>query len=197
VSIEARGVFLDLKAVRDSPPVVLGVAIDDTFEQIVVDTAFGDAALAKDLRVNHLEDEVRSIVARCRSEDRIIFAFSRNVLDGLERFTCSADAVADLYEEAQQLARLWHEKTSRQGTRDWDLAEYLADLGTPQPRHLGTKHTTSRLRYVEQQLRKHDAYDAISGGAKAKWTKLLQQSRSDTLGVRELTLHAARGLAEA
>lgn len=195
--IETRGIYVDLKGVRDSPPVVLGMAVDDTFEQIVVDSAFGDAALAKELRVNHLEDEMRSIVARCRAEDRMIFGFSRSVLDSIEHFTSCADSVANLYEDAQQLTRLWHEKTGRTGTSDWALADYLADMGNPQPRHLGSKHTTSRLRYVQRQMLKHGAYDAMSGGAKAKWTKLLQQSRGDTFGVRELTLHAARELAGA
>ena len=196
MSSETRGVFLDLKGVGDSPPVVLGMAVDDGFEQIIVDTAFGDAALAKDLRVNRLEDEVRSLVARCRSEDLLIFGFSRHVLDCIEQHTSCADSVADLYEDAQQLVQLWNEKTERTSTSDWTLANHLANMGKPQPRHLGAKHTASRLRYVEQQLRKHGAYDAISGGAKAKWTKLLQQNQSDTLGLQMLTQHAAQALAQ-
>ena len=193
--VEARGIYVDIKGVRDQPPVVLGFSIDEVFEQVVTDPAFGDAALAKDLRVNRFEDEVRSLVARSTRESRLIFAFSRHALDVVHRCTTSGGALTDLYEDAQQLALLWHEKSVGDGTSDWGLADFLADMGQPQPRHLGTRHTTSRLRYVERQLNRHGAYDAISGGAKGKWTKLLQQNESDTRGTRELVLHAARELA--
>jgi hypothetical protein len=193
--VEARGIFLDIKGLRDRPPVVLGISVEDTFEQIVTDPAFGDAALAKDLRVNRFEDEVRRLVSRCTRESRLIFAYSRQALGAIELFTTSGNAVADLYEDVRELALLWHEKSERGGTADWGLADFLADIGHPQPRHLGTKHTTSRLRYVEQQLHRHGAYDAISGGAKAKWTKVLQQNESDTRGTRAIALHASRELA--
>lgn len=194
VDVETRGVFLDIKGLRDASPVIIGICMDDSFEQVITDRAFGDAALAKDLRVNHFEDEIYALLALCARESRRIFAFSRQVPEAVERFTASAAAFENLFEDARELALLCHEKSQRIDTADWSLADFLADLGQPQPRHLGTKHTTSRLRYVTQQLRKHDAYAAISGGAKAKWTKVLQQSQSDTCGTRQLVLHAAREL---
>jgi len=193
-AVEPRGIYLDIKGFRDRPPIVLGIAVGETFEQVVTDADFGDAALAKDLRFNRFEDEVQALVVRCRRESRRIFAFSRQILHAIEHFAPSAAAVMDLYEDARELALLWHEKSRRGAEPDWSLADFLADLERPQPRLLAPKHTSSRLRYVEQQLRKHGAYDAITGGAKAKWTKLLQQNESDTRGTRELVLHAAREL---
>ncbi|MEE2832038.1 MAG: hypothetical protein VYD18_06725 [Candidatus Latescibacterota bacterium] len=189
--VEARGIYIDIKGVRDRPPVVIGISVDDVFEQVVTDFAFGDAALAKDLRVNRFEDEVRALLARCARESRLIFAFSPHALDVVGRYTPSGGALTDLYEDAQQLALLWHDKSERGGASDWSLADFLADMGQPQPRHLGTRHTTSRLRYVERQLNRHGAYDAISAGAKAKWTKVLQQNESDTRGIRKLVLRSA------
>ena len=194
IDVETRGAYLDIKGLRGQPPALIGICIDDTFEQVVTDTALGDAALAKDLRVNAFEDEVRDLLARCLGESRRIFAFSRQALDTIDHHTRAAAAVDKLYEDAQELALLWHEKSGRGGTPRWSLADFLADLSQPQPRYLGARHTASRLRYVEQQLRKHGDYDAISGGAKAKWTKLLQQNRSDTCGTRDLVLRATREL---
>ena len=141
--VEARGIYIDIKGVRDRPPVVIGISVDDLFEQVVTDFDFGDAALAKDLRVNRFEDEVRTLLARCARESRLIFAFSPHALNVVGRYTPSGGALAAVYEDAQELALLWHEKSERGGTSDWSLADFLADMGQPQPRHLGTRHTTS------------------------------------------------------
>lgn len=189
--VEMRGIYIDIKGVRDRPPVVIGFSVDDLFEQVITDSAFGDAALAKDLRVNRFEDEVQALLARCARESRRVFAFSRKFLDTVWSHTSLGGAVAAVHEDAQELALLWHDKSERAGTSGWSLADFLADMGQPQPRYLGTRHTTSRLRYVEQLLNRHGAYDAISGGAKAKWTKVLQQNESDTRGTRELVLRGA------
>ncbi|MDA0337311.1 MAG: hypothetical protein O2782_19275 [bacterium] len=189
--VEARGVYLDIKGLRDRPPVLLGIAVDDTFEQVVTDAVFGDAALAKDLRVNAFDYEIRTLMARCARESRRIFAFSSHILAVVDHYTPAATAFAGLFEDAQEMALLCHEKANRRDTTAWSLADHLQDLGQPQPKHLGAKHTASRLRYVELQLRKHGAYAAISGGAKAKWTKVLQQNRSDTCGTRAIVLRAA------
>jgi hypothetical protein len=99
----------------------------------------------------------------------------------IDRFSRAGDRVADLALVAQELA------TDEDTTRWGSLAEELAELGHPLPKRLGSRHTTPRLRYVEQQLQRHDAFEAITATAKAKWTKLLQQCRSDCLGLRQLT----------
>ena len=49
--VEARGIYIDIKGVRDRPPVVIGISVDDVFEQVVTDFAFGDAALRNGSRL--------------------------------------------------------------------------------------------------------------------------------------------------
>lgn len=192
--VEERAIYVDFKGLRDAAPVVVGMVCEDAFEQVVTDPAFGDAALARDVRVNNFDDEIEAMVARCRREARMVVGFSRQPVEAAMRFSSHGPAFDQCFEDARDLAQLWHEKSGRPGTSGWTLADFLADLGYPLPRALGPKHTGSRLRYVRQALQRHGGFDAISGGAKAKWTKLLQQSTSDTRALRQLALAATQGL---
>lgn len=193
--VEGRSLCLDFKGLRDAVPTVLGIQVEGTFESVVTDVTFGDAALAKDLRVNSFADEISAIVARCRREARRIFGFSHDTSVTVAQFAHAGAAFDELFEDARELGLLWHEKVGRPGAPDWALADFLADMGQPLPKRLAPKHTTSRVRYVGQALQRHGRYDAISGGAKAKWTRLLQQSASDTQALQSFVLRAGRELA--
>lgn len=174
-----RAIYIDFKGLRDAAPVIVGQLVEDVFEQLVVDARFGDAALAKDLRVNSLEDEVAALLERSRGEARRVCAFRRLELEMVDRFTCLGRELASVFVAVQEVVP---------GGPDRSLADLLRERGHRQPGHLAPRHTTPRLRYVEQQLQRHDAYAAITGTAKAKWTKLLQQNESDCRGTRELLL---------
>lgn len=190
---EERGIYIDLKGFRDERPVVLGILIEDDFEQVVTDFEFGDAALAKQLRVRSFEDEMHVVAQRCASEDRRAFGFTADTLNTIDRFAPAA-RMASHFEDVRELALLWHDREGRRGSDRWNLADFLADIDQPLPGRWMAKHTTPRLRHVQTQLRSHGAYESITGTAKSKWTKLLQQSEVDTHGARSLALAASEAL---
>ena len=97
----------------------------------------------------------------------------------------------------RDLALLWHQKAGLEATDRWTLSDFATDLDKPIPRNLGARHTTPRLRHVQTQLRSHGDCASITGTAKAKWTKLLQQGEADVRALRNVALAAAAGLATA
>lgn len=193
VGEEARGIYVDLLGLRDTPPVLLSVLVDESFEQIVTDTAFGDAALARDLRVRAVVDELRDLLLRAAREQRRLFGFGP--AHALVRWTPSLRGLSGHYDDVADLTRLWYEREGRSIDDRRDLAGFLDDLGQPIPGRLARRHTTSRLRHVQSQLQAHGAWTHLTPTAKGKWTKLLQQGESAVRGMRTLALAAAAGLA--
>ena len=76
-----RGIYLDVQGVRGSPPAVLGILIEERFDQVILDTDLADAALAKELRINSMESEVQSLLQLARDEERSVCGFSPRCLE--------------------------------------------------------------------------------------------------------------------
>ena len=69
-----REIYIDFEGFMDKTPSLLGILVEDEFEQVVLDPSLRLAAIAKDLRISTLEAEVRSLVKRCEQEGRKIVA---------------------------------------------------------------------------------------------------------------------------
>ncbi|MBT4096564.1 MAG: hypothetical protein HOM68_23335 [Gemmatimonadetes bacterium] len=192
--------FIDIKGPRDGAPVLVTCiaggegGTDLVPEQTVTDTAFADAALAKDLRVQAFGDLMEDLVERCYDEGRRLFTFDTDLLDHARRHAHTGGGLVEILTDVKPALRHRQAQLTKQprGKRgDLGLSDYLRHAGLPLAPHLGSKQGAQRLRYVRQQLLKHNAYASITGTAKAKWTKLLRQGEQDCLGLQRLLMALA------
>jgi len=192
-----EGVFIDIRGPRDGAPVLVTCIVGGehgTARQIVTDTGFADAALAKDLRVQAFDDLLEDLVERCYDDGRRLFTFDTDLLDNAHRHAHTGGGLAEILTDVKPALRHRQAQLTKQprGKRgDLGLSDYLRQAGLPLAPHLGSKQGAQRLRYVRQQLHKHNAYASITGTAKAKWTKLLKQGEQDCLGLQRLLVALA------
>ena len=186
-----RGIYIDFRAVRGNPPALLGLLVEEDFDQVVFDTQYADAALAAELRINSLGAEVGALLARARTEERLVFVFSSGSLDIVARHHPADADLRRLCRDGQQLGADWCARTAKPARAALSLSGLLRQMGAPRLPHLDSKAATKRLRDVGGMLRSRGAYDALTPVAKAKWTRLLLQSRAQCEGLRTLVLALA------
>ncbi len=195
-----RAIYVDIKGPADDLPVLASFLSpeegDGSPVQVVTDMAFADAALAKDLRVQQFEDFVEDLITRCQADGRCLFTWGTSLADATDRPAGPsslgrqlAQVVTDIRPALLATVTVTGKKAGK--GREPDLVDLLRQVGLPTPRHLGSKQSAQRLRYVRQQLARHDAYGSITSTAKAKWTKLLQQGQNDCRGLHDLTTSVA------
>ncbi|MBT3343866.1 MAG: hypothetical protein HN404_12770 [Gemmatimonadetes bacterium] len=188
-------IFIDIKGPSDDLPVLASFFAAEDAEgvpvQVVTDVAFADAALAKDLRVQGFEDLIEDLVERCQQDERSLITWGTALADATDRHTQGpalgrqlATLILDVRPALLATGTATGSKARKR--REPDLVDLLRRAELPIPRNLGSKQSTQRLRYVRQQLARHDAYESITSTAKAKWTKLLQQGQNDCRGVYQL-----------
>ena len=183
-----RGIYLDIQGVRGSPPVVLGSLIDDHFDQVILDSDFADAALAKELRISSEADEVQSLLQRVRQEERLVFGFS---LRWQELMSATEDQVPPslpLIVDGQPFAADWYRSRGRVRSTRMGLGDFLRAVGAPCPAGLDSKATSKRLRDVRAMMQARGSYDALTPVGKSKWTKLLKQNQERCEGLQALIL---------
>ncbi len=188
-----RGLFIDVKGPVDDLPVLItccGPGPVLTIQQVVTDMAFADAGLAKDLRVQSFDDLMAELIERAVEVDRGLVTWGAGLTAATERHTDLGRKLATVAIDVRPvlLDAAGSAAASPRKRREPDLADLLRQAGLPIPRHLGSKQSAQRLRYVRQQLRRHDAYASITSTAKAKWTKLLHQGEQDALGLQQLLM---------
>ena len=67
-----RAIYIDFEGFQDKSPSLIGVLIEDKFEQIVLDPELESAASAKSMRLAILGDEVQRLIDLSIKEDRYI-----------------------------------------------------------------------------------------------------------------------------
>lgn len=188
-----RAIYIDFEGFEDHSPSLLGILIDNTLEQVVLDARLSLAAEAKNLRVATLHDSVRDLLAQSKAEGRLIVAYSQHEKNVIEKF-----AQTDLtgpYRDARMIAKRWRTicHTGRPiGGRG--LKDFLEFINFPRGTYLGEKKSTSRLKSVGDMLARKENYQALTPVAKAKWTKLLEHNEIDCRGMCALVVLAAKEL---
>ena len=182
-----RGIYLDAQGVRGNPPVVLGILVEEHLDQVIFDTDFADAALAKELRINSMESEMCSLLQLAREEERFVFGFSPGCL-GMAG-PVEVDELRRLFVDGQQLGSEWSRRGGNKSTSSGsNLGDLLRMSGATCPSGLDGKATSKRLRDVRAMMRSRGSYEAMTRVGKGKWTNLLKQNRVRCEGLRALML---------
>ncbi len=196
VAVAQRGIYLDAQGVRGCPPVVLGILVEEHLDQVIFDTDFADAALAKELRINSVESEVHSLLQLARQEQRLVFGFSPGCLEMAG--PVEVDELCRLFVDGQQLGSEWCRRGGNKSRRSSSsrrsslgLGDLLRMSGATCPSGLDGKATSKRLRDVRAMMRSRGSYEAMTPVGKGKWTNLLKQNRVRCEGLRALMLALA------
>jgi hypothetical protein len=183
-----RAIYIDFEGFTDQTPALIGILIDDQFEQVVLDPRLQQAAEVKHLRVVSLVAIIKEVVNRANSEKRQIVAYSQHEKNVVQRF-----ADIDLtgpYRDARMIAMRWRRRPFETGNTDRTLKNYLKAIGFVRGAYLGDRLSTTRLVEVIKMLDERTAYDKLTAVKKAKWTKLLSHNRIDCEGMKALVLYA-------
>lgn len=186
-----RGIYIDFEGFKNEAPTVIGILIDDYFEQIIFDEKLRLAAEKKDLRVATLSDTVKYLINCCDDEGRKIIAYSNHELHKIFKY---ADIdISSYYKNARSIAKRWFNREHyEKKLPSWGLKDFLDFIGYNRPSHLGNQKSTSRIKHVKEMIEKRDAYDELTSTAKGKWTKLLHHNRIDCEGMKDLMLEVTK-----
>ncbi len=189
-----NGIYIDFEGFQSGPPALLGILVDDSFEQVVFDHGLLLAALAKGLRFSVLEIEALAITQLSQLEGRCVFAFTRRELNVFEEYTSVANQIRAVYRDSHKIAKRWFKRLHSEETLpDWSLLSFLEFIGSPPPKYLGIKKSTKRLRAVKDMIEKRGSFD-LTPTVNRHWTNILKHNELDCTLMRELTLRATAEL---
>ena len=170
----------------DQSPALLGILVEDEFEQVALQQNLKSAADFKGMRTMTLQEILNELQERCLHEKRHLVAFSMHEFE-----VAKEHAQIDLspfYKNALKIAKRWKHRMGLDPRRQIrTLKDYLAWLQYPLPRHLGNQVATRRLADVIAMSERRGSFDACTPVVKAKWTKLLQYNKYDCEGTKFLT----------
>jgi len=187
-----RAIYIDFEGFTDQTPALIGILIDDQFEQVVLDPRLQQAAEAKHLRVVSQVAIIKEVVNRANSEKRQIVAYTQHEKNVVHRFA-NID-VTGPYRDARMIAMRWRRRPFETGNTDRTLKNYLKAIGFIRGAYLGERLSTTRLGEVIKMLDERTTYDNLTAVKKAKWTKLLSHNRIDCLGMKALVLHSLNAI---
>lgn len=179
-----RAIYIDFEGFEDMSPTMLGILIEESFEQVVFDEALKPAALKKNMRMNSIEAEIVNLIRTCNNENRLIVAYSQHEFNIIREY--ANQDISQYYRDARMIAKKWRNRLYRDSCRCKSLKDYLSFIGFNRPSHLGERKTTSRIKSVKDMLLRRGDYDSLTPTTKAKWTKLLEHNEIDCKGMRAL-----------
>ncbi len=178
------GIYIDFEGFVDQSPSMLGILIEDEFEQVVFDQALYSAAMAKGLRMNSFESEMQALIDRAKLENRPIIAYTQHEFNVVKKY--AKHDIAIIYRDARLISKKWRKRFYPDSKFGNGLKDFLAFIGFKRPKHLGEKKSTSRIKSVRNMLLFRERYELLTPVAKAKWTKLLHHNEIDCRGMRAL-----------
>lgn len=185
----SRAIYVDCEGLKNSAPSLLGILVDGTFESVMVDERLASAAIARQQRCVPLAAVASELLARCRSEGRVLVAYSQHELRLF--LTYAAIDFYDVYRDARMIAGRWWTCTHPHGRRkDRKLKTYLRSIGHAMPAHLGSGTAAARLRAVVTMLERRGSYRALTPVTKRKWRHLLAYNEHDCRGMEALVCRA-------
>lgn len=185
-----RAIYIDFEGFEEKSPTLIGILVEDEFEQAVFDPQLNEAAVAKGMRQASLKEEIPRLVERGKREERFFAAYSRHELNVIQEF--AGIDLSDTYRDGRKIAKKWKSKFHKEAAAGCrSLKEYLSFIGYQRGAHLGERKSTSRIKAVKEMLEKRGEFEKMTPVVKAKWTKLLDHNEIDCRGMKELVLRAA------
>lgn len=177
-------IYMDFEGYVKEAPALIGILIEDDFEQIVLDEKFRGAAAYKDpIDVIPGETVISDLLARSISEDRKIIAFS-----SLEKEQCMRWYGIDIsqrYVNAKSIAGLWARKVNPE-VRCRTLKDFETFTGFQRSRDTGYQKNTSCLNAA---LRDLDSFGELRNPAPKKhWTNLRKHNRQDVEAMKHIVM---------
>ena len=132
---EARdAIYIDFEGFKDREPSLIGIRVEENFEQVLLDPALSDAARAKGLKVQALKEVVKDLVDQADLESRRIIAFTQSEINKIEQYTGQGESLLPHYRDAHKIAKRWYNRNHHgEGIAGWSLKDFMAFLGNPQP----------------------------------------------------------------
>lgn len=183
-----RAIYIDFEGYVKEAPALIGILIDDEFEQIVLDEKFRAAAAYKDpIAVIPGETVISDLLARSISEDRKIVAFST-----LEKEQCMRWYGIDIsqrYVNAKSIVGRWARKVYPE-VRCRTLKDFEILTGFQRSRDTGYQKNTSCLNAARRDL---DSYGELRNPAPKKhWTNLRKHNRQDVEAMKHIVMATFR-----
>lgn len=188
-----RAIYIDLEGFTGKSPALIGVLMDDDFEQIVLDDRLTSAATAKKLRTSSLAEEIQRLQLCCAETDRVLVAYSLHELNVIREHALID--VGDIYRNGRKLATRFKTLVlPNVAVKDRGLKTFLKLIGFTIPKGLEAGQATQWLGYVTDMIQRRGSYAKLTRVAKGKWTKLLGYNEYDCRGLKALVLHATKEL---
>jgi len=180
-----RAIYIDFEGFEARDPSLIGILIDDHFEQVILSNTLESAAKAKGLVYRLGKDLLLEIHQRAIKEHRKIVAYSSHEKE--QCYKWYGLDISAVYVNANLLAKNWYKKTyAAPRIKISGLKDYLKLIGYDRGDYLGVKQTTQRIKAVEDMLARKGEYELLTPVSKAKWTKLLEHNKIDVLGMKKL-----------
>lgn len=179
-----RAFYIDFEGFVKEAPAMIGILVENHFEQIVLDTKFRGAAVYKEpMAVMSGESVISNLLSRSLAENRKIVAFST-----LEKEQCMRWYGIDIsqsYVNAKSVAGKWARKASVK-IRYRTLKDFEVLTGYERSRDTGYRKNTSCLKAA---LRDLERYGELHNTAPKKhWTNLRKHNRQDVEAMKHILL---------
>ncbi len=179
-----RAIYIDFEGYVKEAPALIGILIEDDFEQIVLDEKFRGAAPYKDpIAVIPGKSVISELLARSISEDRKIVAFST-----LEKEQCSRWYGIDIsqrYVNAKSVAGRWARKVNPE-VRCRTLKDFEIFTGYQRARDTGYQKNTSCLNAALRDL--HSYGELRNPAPKKHWTNLRKHNHQDVEAMKYIVM---------
>ena len=179
-----RAIYIDFEGFEKEAPALLGVLIDGSFEQIILDEKFRGAATYKNpMRFVPGKQLISELLDRSIKEKRRIVAFSAHEKEQCMRWY-QID-ISNQYVNAKTVARALS-KNIEGGTKPKTLKQYEQLTGFERKKDTGVRLNTKCLREALVDL---DRYGELrTKGRKTGWTKLREHNRQDVEAMKHIVM---------
>lgn len=180
-----RAIYFDFEGFKNAQPALIGVLIEDSFKQIVLDSTLASAALRSRLLIGSLCEELTGLLSLAAGENRKLVGFTLHEPTTIKTY-CGIE-IGSRYTDAHKLAKRW--KNSLHPGRsipDYKLLSFLRFVRYPVPRRGGVQQSTRRLRHVRTMLLERGTYSRLTPSAKRDWIRFLLHNEHDCRGMQFL-----------
>lgn len=195
-------IYIDFEGFVKEAPSLLGINIDGSFKQVVLDAGLKAAAEFSGLEFLAGKSALGRLLRQATDEQRRIVAYSSHEkTKSLEWYEIDLKPV---YADGRMIAKRWlnalkqkypnwKDTQPRFDKVDNSLKSFLELIDYPRPSNLGLQKSTKRIGDVREMLSRHNSFEDLTGVAKRKWANLLTHNRIDVEGMRSLVEKASAG----
>ena len=179
-----RAIYIDFEGFEKETPALLGVLIDGSFEQIILDEKFQGAATYKNpMRFVPGRQLIGELLDQSIKEKRKIVAFSAHEKEQCMRWY-QID-ISNQYVNAKIVARALS-KNIESGTKPKNLKQYEQLTRFHRKRDTGEMLNTKCLREALKDLERYG--ELRNKGRRTGWTKLREHNRQDVEAMKHIVM---------